>query len=161
MYCLAIHPPLVQLNKEFRKKIKVLAFADDVHFLRAPKLAVAAMARWEFLYGPFCRGKSIKRSACATHHGWQRPFFARLGFQPRYLLPHGAPESLGPQWVPMSSASTLRVNASRRLPMTLPILDECHPSKPNTACYRGRSSIDLITCDGAFLAEKPASFTDS
>ena len=51
MYCLPIYPLLVQLDKEFSGKVKVLAFADDVHFLAPPKLAVAAMARWEFLYG--------------------------------------------------------------------------------------------------------------
>ena len=38
-------------RREFLGNIQVLAFADDVHFLAPPKLAVAAMARWEFLYG--------------------------------------------------------------------------------------------------------------
>ena len=49
VYCLAIHPLLVQLDKEFGGKVKVLAFGDDVHFLGPPKFAVSEMSRWGFL----------------------------------------------------------------------------------------------------------------
>ena len=52
LYCLAIHPLLAQLDKEFGGKIKVLAFADDVHFLGLLNPAVAVIVRWDFLLGP-------------------------------------------------------------------------------------------------------------
>ena len=57
MYCLAIHPLPVQLDRGFGGKVGIHAFADDFHFLPPPKVAVAAaMARWEFLYGAFLKG---------------------------------------------------------------------------------------------------------
>ena len=43
--------------------MKVLAFANDVLFLGPPKLAVAAMARWEFLYGALLQGQ-INQKKC-------------------------------------------------------------------------------------------------
>ena len=65
-HCLAIHPLSVQLDKEPGGKVKVPAFADDFHFMGPPKLAVAAMARWGFLYGALLQGQ-INQKKCLCY----------------------------------------------------------------------------------------------
>ena len=118
VYYLAIHPLLVQLDKEFGGKVKVLAFADSVHVLGLSKLAVAEMARWEFLYGALLQGQ-INQKKCLCYSPRVAETLLRevgSGRGTPYLTRH--PGHWGPSRSPMRSASSLRVNASQRLPMT-------------------------------------------
>jgi hypothetical protein len=56
LYCLAIHPYLLQLREEF-PDLFILAYCDDVHIIGPPELAVKAYKRWAFLYGSELQGE--------------------------------------------------------------------------------------------------------
>ena len=56
LYCLAIHPYLLQLREEF-PDLFILAYCDDVHIIGPPELAVKAYKRWSFLYGCELQGE--------------------------------------------------------------------------------------------------------
>ena len=56
LYCLTIHPLLLQLAEEF-PECQVLAFADDVHILGPPELVSLAYERWRFLYAAILQGE--------------------------------------------------------------------------------------------------------
>lgn len=55
LYCLAIHPVLIQLCVEF-PDLMILAFCDDVHFVGPPARAFLAYKRYSHLYAKVFQG---------------------------------------------------------------------------------------------------------
>ena len=56
LYCLAIHPLLVQMQEEY-PELLVVAFCDDVHFVGDPAKAAEAYKRWAYLYSRVLQGE--------------------------------------------------------------------------------------------------------
>jgi len=56
LYCLAIHPVLLQLRSEF-PDLLILAYCDDVHVVGPPERAIKAYKRWAHLYGSILQGE--------------------------------------------------------------------------------------------------------
>jgi hypothetical protein len=56
LYCLAIHPLLIQLQDEF-PELLILAYCDDVHLVGPPEMAILAYKRWAHLYSRILQGE--------------------------------------------------------------------------------------------------------
>jgi hypothetical protein len=58
LYCLAIHPLLLQLQTEFKDSgLLILAYCDDVHIVGPPEEAIRAYRRWAQLYSEVLQGE--------------------------------------------------------------------------------------------------------
>lgn len=64
LYCIAIHPLLLQLRTEF-PELLILAFCDDVHFVGNSIQAVQAYKRYKFLYSELLQGELRDDKGCA------------------------------------------------------------------------------------------------
>jgi hypothetical protein len=97
LYCLAIHPLLLQLQSEF-PELLILAYCDDVHIIGPPDRAIIAYRKWAGLYNSVLQGELRDDKGCVYSPTVNRETLHDLG------LPTSVPpEPATPNKMPFTS----------------------------------------------------------